>query len=191
MIATFLRAELASGRWAGPIEDALRAHGADARLVTSAVLTDVDANALRLRILDETRGYGRREGLFADFPHDLRWDRVALTREELAAVRYIDYDYWVELSGGSRLPRDAAERIRAGVRVFGVPNDGFLDAANALVARAPWPELILVSAVAEGGDVVLEGHVRLTACALAPEAVPAEVEALRGVSSGIAEWWAY
>src|SRR5205823_6803631 len=121
----FLRAELESGRWSGPIADALRGHGADARLVTSAVLTSPEENALRRRILDETRGYERREGLFAAFPDDVHWDRVVLTREELAAVRYTDYDYWVELSGGSRLPRDAAERIRAGVSVFGVPNDGF------------------------------------------------------------------
>jgi hypothetical protein len=191
MIATFLRAELESDRWNGPIADALNAHGADARVVTRAVLTSAEENALRRRILDETRGYGRREGLFAGFPGDVRWDRVALTREELAAVRYIDYDYWVELSGGSRLARDAAERIRAGVRVFGVPNDGFLDAATALAAGARWPELILVSAVAEGGDVVLEGHVRLTAYALAPEAVPAQVEVLRGVSLAIEDWWAY
>src|SRR5213075_2037773 len=99
--------------------------------------------------------------------------------------------YWVELSGGSRRPSDAAERIRAGVRVFGVSNEGFCAAAEALAAGAQWPELILVSAVAEGGDVVLEGHVRLTGCALAPDAVPAEVAVLRGVSPRIAEWWGY
>ena len=86
MIATFLRAELESGRWSGPIADALRGHGADARLFTSAALTSPEENALRRRILDETRGYGRREGLFAGFPDDVRWDRVVLTREELAAV---------------------------------------------------------------------------------------------------------
>lgn len=34
---------------------------------------------------------------------------------ELRRVRYIDHDYWVELSGGSRLAIDAAPLIRAGV----------------------------------------------------------------------------
>jgi hypothetical protein len=191
MIATFLQAECDSERWGQAVADALRRHAADAGLVTSPVLADAEENALRRAILGETRGYGRREGLFAGFPGDVRWQRVRLTRDELAVVRYIDYDYWVELSGGSRRPADAAERIRSGVRVFGVANDGFLDAAQALRTGARWPELILVSAAAEGGDVVLEGHVRLTACALAVDAVPAETEALRGVSPRFADWWAY
>src|SRR5919198_3644488 len=108
MIATFLRAELDSaGRFAGAVADALRRHGADPRVITSPSLEQDEENGLRRRILDEARGYSRREGLFAGFPGDVRWQRVALTRAELAAVRYIDYDYWVELSGGTRLPADA------------------------------------------------------------------------------------
>jgi hypothetical protein len=35
---------------------------------------------------------------------------------------------------------------------------------------------------------VLEGHARLTAYALRPEALPAELEVLLGRSPGIAEW---
>jgi hypothetical protein len=191
MIATFLQAECSSERWGQAIAAALRRRDADIGLVTSPVLGDAEENAVRQAILDETRGYGRREGLFAGFPAAVRWQRVRLTGDELAAVRYIDYDYWVELSGGSRRPADAAERIRRDIRVFGVANDGFLDAAEALRAGARWPELIVVSAVADGGDVVLEGHVRLTACALAPETVPGETEVLRGVSPRLADWWAY
>lgn len=191
MIATFLRAEYDSERWGQAIADALGRHGARAGLVAAPVLADPAANAVRRAILDETRGYGRREGLFAGFPGDVRWQRVCLTRDELAAVRYIDYDYWVELSGGSRRPADAAERIRSGARVFGVANDGFLEAAHSLRTGARWPELILVSAAAEGENVVLEGHVRLTAAALAADFVPMETEVLRGVSPRFADWWAY
>ena len=44
------------------------------------------------------------------------------TPAELTKVRYIEYDYWDELSGGTRLAVDAAARIRAGVTPFGVPN---------------------------------------------------------------------
>jgi hypothetical protein len=43
---------------------------------------------------------------------------MVITPAELATVRYVDYDYWVELSGGSRLAVDAAPRIRAGVAPF-------------------------------------------------------------------------
>ena len=44
------------------------------------------------------------------FPHDVRWEWMAITPAELATVRYIDYDYWVELSGGTRLAAGAAPR---------------------------------------------------------------------------------
>jgi hypothetical protein len=54
-----------------------------------------------------------------------------LTPDELMAVRYINYSYWIELSAGTGRPNDAADRVRAGIDVFGVPSDGFFDAARA------------------------------------------------------------
>jgi hypothetical protein len=191
MIAVFLRGELDSERFGPALAEGLRRRGADAGLVSSPGLDDARQNALRRELLEETRAYRRRDGLFGGFPHGVRWDRVALTPDELMAVRYINYSYWVELSAGSRRPEDAAERIRAGIDVFGVPSDGFFDVARAFAAGAEWPELIIVSAVAEGHNVVLEGHVRLTGMALAPNAIPAEVEVIRGVAPGIVDWWAY
>ena len=46
---------------------------------------------------------------------------MAIAPAELAEVRYVQYDYWDELSGGSRLTVDAAARIRAGVARSGCP----------------------------------------------------------------------
>lgn len=144
-----------------------------------------EENELRVGALTTLRGYGSREGLFHGFPHDVQWEWVALTPDEVLAVRYIEYDYWAELSGGSRLPLDAAERIRAGITVFRVPNDGFVELADALGRRA-LPELIVVGS--DGRLVVLEGHARLTAYALRPEALPPELDVLLGRSPRIAEW---
>jgi hypothetical protein len=45
--------------------------------------------------------------------------------------------------------------------------------------------------VAEGCNVVLEGHVRLTAMALVPDAIPSEAEVIGGVAPRIVDWWAY
>lgn len=191
MIAVFLRGELDSERFGSVLSSALHSRGADASLLTSPDLKDEAENALRRRLLDDTRAYGRRKGLFDGFPHDVRWDRVALERDELAAVRYINWSYWLELSGGTRKPADAAARIRSGIEVFGVPSHGFLHAARAFAAGVTWPELIVVSALPEGGDTVLEGHVRLTAMALAPDAVPDETEVLRGVSPEMTAWSEY
>ena len=67
------------------------------------------------------------------------------TPAELAAVRYVDYDYWVELSGGTRLAVDAAPRIRAGVAPFGVSSDWALGMAQVFADGARFPPLILVT----------------------------------------------
>jgi len=191
MVAVFLRGELGSDRFGPGVVEALRSRGATAALVTAPDLADAAENALRREVLDETREYTRRVGLFGGFPRDVAWSRVGLTRDEVAAVRYIDWSYWLELSGGSRLPSDAATRISAGIEAYGVGNGGFLELADALRRGAEWAELILVSSTAVGGDVVLEGHARLTAMALAPDALPRELEVLRGVSPAMGEWGNY
>lgn len=61
-------------------------------------------------------------------------ERMAITPAELARVRYVDYDYWVGLSGGTRLAADAAPRVRAGVARSGCP------AAGRWAWRRRWPE---------------------------------------------------
>ena len=114
-----------------------------------------------------------------------------LTPEELARVRYIDYDYWVELSGGSRLPTDAIPRIHAGVAPFGVSSEWALRLADAIAAGADIPPLILVAPQEEGSMVVLEGHARLTAYLLRPEVLPTELLVLVGYSPEIVCWGLY
>ena len=108
-----------------------------------------------------------------------------LTPAELAAVRYMDYSYWIELSGGTRLPSDAAKRIKAGHRAYGIPNDGAIAAGQAAKAAVRFPPLILVG---ETNDnlVCLEGHLRLTAYALA--GFPAAVECLLGTAPDMGRW---
>ena len=181
MVAVFLRGELDSERFGPGVRSAI-----DEQLLLEPDLEDEGQNAVRRAALTELRGYGSREGLFHGFPDDMRWERAALTPDEVLAVRYIEYDYWVELSGGTRLPQDAADRIRAGITVFRVPNDGFFELADALGTRE-LPEPIVV-----GGDgsrlVVLEGHARLTAYALRPKALPPELEVLLGRSPRISDW---
>ncbi len=103
-------------------------------------------------------------------------------------VRYIDYSYWNELSGGSRLPRDAAIRIRSGITVFGMSTDPFLKMAEALQQGAQFPELILVGTKPDADLVVLEGHARLTAYALVPDFTPNELTVIAGFSAAMCAW---
>ena len=77
-------------------------------LVTHPDLDDPAENQAREQLLTRHREYGTRTGLFDGFPHDVCWEWMAITPAELATVRYVDYDYWVELSGGTCLATDAA-----------------------------------------------------------------------------------
>ena len=99
----------------------------------------------------------------------------------------MDYSYWIELSHGSRLPIDAARRIVAGQRAYGVSNQWMLEAADAVTRGQRLPPLILVG---QRHDelVCLEGHLRLTAYALA--GFPNDVECLVGIAPDMHHWTA-
>jgi hypothetical protein len=189
MVALFLRTELPSDRWKNDLRALLGRAGLPGRVITAPDLGDDAENQARLRLLTEHRGYGTRTEIFAGFPDDVRWQWMAITPAELAEVRYVQYDYWDKLSGGSRLAVDAAARIRAGVAPFGVPNDGKLEMAQAVASGARFPPLILVTAGLGGDDlVILEGHVRLTAFMLARGQLPPELEVLVGSSPAMTRW---
>jgi hypothetical protein len=77
VLACFWQAELASPRW-----------------------TAADVERRR-------RAWGERDGLFDGFPDDVAWERVALTRDEILEILYINWDWWLTVSNGTRLPRVA------------------------------------------------------------------------------------
>jgi hypothetical protein len=191
MVALFLRTELGSVRHQAHIGELL--DGADLleRLLTAADLTSPSENARRRDLLSTYRGYEPRVGLFNGFPRDVRWDWVALQPDEVLGVRYIDYDYWRELSGGSRLAADAPPRVHAGVAPFGVSSEWAIGLGDAVAAGARFPPLILVTSGIGSDLVVLEGHARLTAYAMRPDALPAELDVLLGSSPGMRAWALY
>jgi hypothetical protein len=166
MIAVFLLGELTSERFGAGIRAALDAAGQTEALVTAAELDDADQNRARRVLLAVTRGYGEDRDVFERFPARVRWVRAVLTPAELARVRYIEYSYWNELSGGTRLASHAAQQIRQGVTVFGVPNGRFWSAKRAVERGELFLPLILAGRRRDR-LICLEGHLRLTAYALA------------------------
>jgi hypothetical protein len=185
MIALFLLGELTSERWGQGIRAALDAAGQAEALITAADLGDADQNRARMALLAATRGYGEDRDVFENFPARVRWVRATLTPGELARVRYIEYSYWNELSGGSRLATDAAQQIRQGITVFGVSNQRFVRAARAVERGEPFPPLILAGRRRD--DLIcLEGHLRLTAYALA--GFPREIDCLVGTAPAMDRW---
>jgi hypothetical protein len=190
MVALFLRTELPSARWHDALQQQLRSAGLTDRVITDPDLGDDAENQVRLRILTDHRGYGTRTDHFAGFPADVSWEWMTVTAAELADVRYIYYGYWLELSGGTRSPVDAAARIRAGATPDGLPkreHDVFAK-AQAVADGAAFPPLILVTTGSAGALVALEGHVRLTAFMLARDHLPPELEVLVGSSAAMTRW---
>jgi len=118
-----------------------------------------------------------REGLFLGFPDDVEWERVVLRRHEVLSILYINWDWWLEVTNGTRLPTVAAE-------VQGRDEGDRAIAATAATS----PELIVVTDPGRSKLVLLEGHVRLTAYAAFPELLPDELEMYLGVSPRIADW---
>lgn len=204
MVALFLSAEYPSSRTHQQILQVLQREGWPASIIEQPNLRDAQENGQRRSILAAYRGYGQNADYFGSlpldvqymdyfegFPLDVQWERIMLSWQELAQVEYIEYDYWIELSRGSRLPCDAAKHIQAGYEVFGVSNQRFLQMAAALRAGAVFPTLILVGKNRESRLVLLEGYVRLTAMFLARESLAAELEVMVGFSEQIENWGCY
>jgi hypothetical protein len=185
-IAVFLRAEIDSKRYGEKLRALLRRDGRDEDVLRRPHVADAGENAYRRGLLDEHRSYGRRDGLFDAFPLHVDWFRALLSSDEVLDILYINWDWWLELSGGTRRPRDAARRILGG-EIEGVSAGGNEPIAAAL-AIGGQPELIAVTTPAHTPVVLVEGHARLTAYALFPDHLPRELEILLGVSEQIADW---
>jgi hypothetical protein len=182
MVAHFLRTEIHSSRFESAILDLLAKDGKDRALVDSPDLHDPSENAYRAELLGKWRGYGRDADVFTGFPDDVVWYRAVLDRADWERVLYInDEDFWNEFSGGSRLVRDAVERIHA-EEVPAEEAAWFWPIADALAQGRTFPELILVYNPTTQELVLLEGHVRMTGFLLRPENLPPELPVLLGVS---------
>jgi len=185
MVLAFLRAEADGPRH----RDAFAA--LDRRLVEQPDRTDAAQNAARFDVLAAYRGDMRTgTGYLGPLPSDVRWQRWALTPDELGGVRYANYLTWIKLSGGTRRIRDGAANVD---RLQCYENGHDINAGIRATARAiddgnPMPELIAVAGAADGRDLVLlEGHTRATAYLIARRA-PAEVTVLVGWSATMDQW---
>jgi hypothetical protein len=172
VVATFLRGELDSARFGPEVRAALARAGEGEALVRAPDLADSSANHRRRAVLFDYRG----DYLGANLD-GLRWRRAELRPAEALAIRYIAWDYWLELSGGTRLPTVAAERLRA---QGDDPESG-----------GEKPPLIVVRASPSSHLMVVEGHGRLTTYAMQPSRMPNPLEVLLGEGASIRAWSLY
>jgi hypothetical protein len=193
MVALFLQQEYANHvRYGLVIEECLAAEHATPDLITAANLTSAEGNDTRRRVFARYRGYGTgTPSYLTDFPSTgVVWNWITLTPDELLDSRMIRYIATHELAANTRSLREAANRISRGEL-----NSAFADRVQDLASRMrnglQVPPAILVSADDGTTRVILEGHTRLLAYALAPETIPSPIEILLGASSDIARWDEY
>ena len=168
MISEYLRAEYLSERFSGQIKNAMSQLLISEHMILEADIESADENAKRKKLLGKFRGYGLNREMFERFPVITAWSLCSFTGDDLGKIRYIDYSYWNELSDGTHLPIVAAETIRKGVSIYGQDNDGFLRAAEYIRNGGTFPKMFFLTSDFEN-FVIVEGHLRMTAYALAPE----------------------
>lgn len=161
MVAHFLRTEIHSARFGDEIRRLLERDQIATNIIEQPDLSDPAENAQRADLLGEFRGYRRNADVFTDLPDDVQWWRAFVSREDLERVKYLNDEYWIEFSGGSRLVSEAAQRILSGM----MPDvaDGYRSLAQAFARGDRFPEMILLYNPKEDELVLLEGHVRMTA----------------------------
>jgi len=191
MISVFLQGEINSNRFGKLILSKLNKDGKSREIINHPDLKDESENIYRKEIMQEYRGYGVNTHLFENFPRSVVWKKVILSKDELCETKYINYDYWIELSSGTRSPIEAAENIKKDLVVFGLSNENFLKAAEYVKNGGVFLPLIFVTK-SEGDRLVnLEGHLRLTAYFLEPFYIPKELECIVGFSKDFDKWDLY
>jgi hypothetical protein len=102
-------------------------------------------------------------------------------------VKYANYSTWVALSGGTRIVVDGAKNIDSVITAEDA-NKNIKAVAAAVRTGKRYPELIGVSGP-RGEVILLEGHTRATAYALAQ--LPERAECIVASSPTVSRWAFY
>lgn len=167
MIACFLNGEILSNRFGNNLRKTIAKLKYDQRIIDYPNLDNQVENQKRKHILSEFRNYDKNDGLFKNFPTINKYVIVEFESKDLKNIRYINYDYWNELSNGTGSPLVASKNIMLGKTVFNVSNESFFDGANLLKSGVKFRPCILLTAD-YNSFIVLEGHSRITCYAMCP-----------------------
>jgi len=188
MVLVFLKAEIDSPRFGSTYRTIL----ANSELDRRSVIDDPDLSSeqgtlIRRELLKLVRGYGTSQALFRGFPHNVQWRRVLLDQTDLSKLKYANEPSRVALSSGSRLVSQGSENVGSGNST----GDTVVN-TRAIVEDFKrgkvFPELIGVDRAA-GEIILMEGHTRATAYALAK--VPSQIECIVGSSVSMSNWAFY
>lgn len=190
VISLFLLSEFKSSRFGSDLLRVLKTLGFSKDIILKPDLENTAENACRRDIIGEYRGYGRNTGLFTNFPKNVEWYEAFITRKELSKVRYINWYYWLGITGGSRLPCDVRLNVSNDV-ISSADIKLFYAVLADIEASGFFPKLIFVTTGSPKDLVVLEGHLRVTASFLKPKIIPNKVNAIVGISKEFTLWGFY
>lgn len=168
MISEYLKAEYSSSRFSENIQEAMQKLSICEKIILSPNLQNVSENRQRRELLGAFRGYGLNQSMFERFPDVTDWFLCSFSEEDIGKIRYIDYSYWNELSGGTKLPIDAVRTIHEGISIYGQGNEGFINAASYIRNGGVFNKMFFLTADFEK-YVIVEGHMRMTAYAIEPD----------------------
>ncbi|MBM7791208.1 hypothetical protein [Tenggerimyces flavus] len=171
VVEQWLFAELESSRFQAQLEALLDGESLDDPAVQLRVLS-----MFRHQDVPEVKGATYVDGLPVS---EIDWWWATLGREELADVLYIDWEYWLEVTNGTRRPGDFLRHLEQ------EPNDAIAAIAAGLRAGSKPRPMIFVDAGPGTRLVVAEGHFRLTAYLLAEID---QVDVILGRSPLLEDW---
>lgn len=202
VVAVFLKTELRSSTFGQRLREQLQKLGASESVISTPDFSNVAENELRRQLMDY-RNFVSREvdtprNLFFGFPNDIQWGVVSTsTRELLDETLYInDNSFWCQVTGGSRLPRDAVKTfgaLDAGTPLPRSVNPERFLAVRDIIERGEFLDLPPIILVTNGQRVInLEGHSRLTGLAWARQGQPSQpFKVILGRSSKLSDWRFY
>lgn len=190
MILEFLKAELKSERFDKHVINALKRVSSNEKLILDANLNNSEENILRKNVLRIYRGFDDKL-LFDNFPRKIEWYEATLNEKDFEKIRYINYDYWKELSGGTRNVKDSSKTINANIEIYNQSNNTYKEIAKEIKNGKKLPKVILVSKSKKDNPIVLEGHSRLTATGLLEPELRKKIEAIIGFSADLDRWVFY
>lgn len=168
VILEFLKGEIKSPRFQAQILEVLDKLNVNTDIIDKADLNNADESYRRKEILRLFRGYGANTDLFENFPGISKWVFAKCTYEDIKSIRYINYSYWNELSKHTSSPLKAAETIREGIEIYGIPNTPSINGVEFLKQGGSFPPIILLTSDHKS-YIILEGHSRMTVYGLAPD----------------------
>lgn len=130
VVSVFLKSEFASDRFKKRLAYLLKKYTIETDIITDPNLVSKEENKIRRKLIAEFRGWGSDKKIFGGFPKDIQWYKAILNKEELLDVRYINWDYWLEITNDTRSPTDAVETINNDIEVYGESNKMFLEVAR-------------------------------------------------------------